>query len=195
MKKIQSLLISAATIMMVACNKDTAEPAPQLSLTQQVNTIPNGNFESWSELLPQSWKTNSCPACVSAFETYIVRKDSGSYQGQFAAKFIYNNFYRATAINKFPLATHPNVLTAYVKCSLYGADTVSVKIRLLKNSMVVDSGQWTGTAPINSYSLVLIPLTNNSPLADSAVISIGGGRRIGYPANNSVLWIDNLLLD
>src|ERR1700761_6714474 len=109
--------------------------------------IPNGNFELWSTAnLPQNWQTNSCPLCTSQYQTYIVQKDSSAYSGIYAAKFIDNHMYAAVASNKFNLSVHPTNLIAYVKCKLYGKDTVSIKIKLFNKTLAVDSGQWYNTS-------------------------------------------------
>ena len=195
MKKTQLLICFVTLISIISCKKDKVIPNPPSTQSQITNSIPNGDFENWNNLLLQSWQTNSCPACVPAFETYIVKQDSTSYHGQFAAKFIYNNLYPATAVNKFSVSTHPTMLSAYVKYSIYGSDTVSVKIKLLHNSITVDSGQWVGTSSVNNYLQILIPITNSASQVDSAIISIHGGHKIGYPSNNSVFWIDDLKIE
>lgn len=193
MKTLKSFGVYFAVFFMASCTKDH-DVAPAVHQPQQTIAVPNGDFESWTYLKPDSWTTNSCPACAPPYETYIVRPDSDSYQGVFAAKFIYNNVYPAYAQNEFPVSIHPTNLTAFVKCNLYGMDTVTIKITLRYHSVAVDSGQWFGTASIGSYSQVNIPVTHNSFLVDSATILIQGGHQIGYPANNTELWVDNVEL-
>jgi len=180
----KSIIILISIIILSACTKDNAK------LIQ----IPNGDFESWTNLLPNNWVTNSCPYCLPAFETYIIQQDTPAYEGKYAAKFIYNNVYAATAENKFALSEHPDYLTANVKCNHFGNDTVSVKIKLLKNSIAVDSGQWLGTSTMINYIQIKIPISQTTTQVDSAVINIKGGNKIGLPANNTELWIDNLEL-
>src|SRR4029077_8481519 len=110
----------------------------------QVIVIPNGDFEDWGGgPLPSIWQTNSCPYCVPPFETYVVQQDSNAaYHGKYAAKFIYNNVFAAFARNRFPIPDHPSMLKAFVKCNMFGADTVLIKIVLFSHATVVDSGQW-----------------------------------------------------
>lgn len=184
----------ASMIYFASCTKDNVIPAQSSNQSQQIIPIPNGDFESWTNILPQNWNTNSCPFCAPSYETYIVQQDSNSFQGAFAAKFIYNNVYAAVAENKFSISTHPNNLTAFVKCNLFGADTVFIKIKVFNNSAAVDSGQWFGIASISNYSQINIPVSQNSSQADSAIISIQGGHQIGFPASNTEFWIDNLIL-
>ncbi len=183
----RALLFAIITIVVTGCSKD--------KIVKQTAIIPNGDFENWDNMpLLLNWKTNSCPACVPSYETYIVQRDPIAYNGKFAAKFVYNNVYAATAENRFKLQTHPLNLTAYAKCNLYGTDSVSIKIKLLKNSIVTDSGQWFGTSSIIKYTKIVIPVTQNSMQADSALISIKGGHKIGYPSKSTEFWVDNLTL-
>jgi hypothetical protein len=189
MKVFKCLIVFSAMVAFAGCKKD------KIVMQTNATVIPNGDFENWDNMsLLENWKTNSCPACVPPFETYIVQRDTNAYHGKFAAKFIYNNVYAAWAENKFKLDGHPASLTAYTKCNLYGNDTVSVKIRLFRNSAVIDSGQWFGTSSINTYTKIVIPISQNSLQADSAQISIKGGHKIGYPSKNTEFWVDYLTL-
>jgi hypothetical protein len=157
-------------------------------------TIPNGDFESWNLNSLQNWETNSCPLCLPAYDTYIVKQESDSYHGQYAAKFIYNNVYTAWAQNKFSIPNHPSNMTSYVKCDLYGADTVSIKINLFYNRVIVDSGQWLGTSSITSYNKINIAITQNSSKVDTALIRIEGGHTFDYPDKSTEFWVDYLTL-
>jgi hypothetical protein len=188
MKKINQIILAAGILAIISCAKDTATEK------KQTIPIPNGGFEIWNNLVLQDWQTNSCPFCAPAYETYIVQQDSAPFNGQFAARFIYNNVYPASAENRFSLTTHPVSLNAHVKCDLYGTDTVYVKIAVLKNSVTVDSGQWYGAVSIPNYSSISIPISQNSSQVDSVVITIEGGHKIGFPSNNTVFWVDNLIL-
>ena len=106
-----------------ACKKD--------SVTEQIIPIPNGDFELWDNM-PNlySWQTNSCPACVPPYETYIVKKVTDVSNGQFATKFIYNNVYNSFANNKFPISLHPTLLTGYIKSTIANGDTATIHIDL-----------------------------------------------------------------
>jgi len=177
----------ALILFCLGCAKDKSSFIP---------LIPNGNFELWSTTnLPQNWQTNSCPLCNSPYQTYIIKKDSGAYNGIYAAKFIDNHIYAAIASNKFNLSVHPTNLIAYVKCNLYGKDTVSIKIKLFNKALAVDSGQWYNTTVISNYVKVVIPISQHSLLIDSALISIKGGHQPGSPINTTEFWIDNLVLN
>ena len=118
----------------------------------QIIHIPNGDFENWDNM-PNLlfWQTNSCPACVPPYETYIIKKVTDAYSGQFAAKFIYNNVYQSWAINKFPISIHPNLLTGYVKANITTGDTAIIHIDLFSGANIVDIGNWYETSSIAKY--------------------------------------------
>jgi hypothetical protein len=180
---------------MVSCSKEAAvQDKPANDKKQQI-TIPNGDFELWDAGLNLSdWKTNSCPLCLPSYETYIVIKDSIAYNGLYAARFIYNNVYTSWAENKFSIPYHPSQLTAYVKCNLVSGDTVMIKIKIFHNSQPTDSGQWMGLNSINAYSPVVIPISQYSALADSALIYIRSGQKTNYPNANTQFWVDDMIL-
>jgi hypothetical protein len=150
-------------------------------------TIPNGDFEQWDNQNLLIWQTNSCPFCVPPFETYIVQKESDAAHGQFAAKFIYNNFYRSVATNKFAISVHPYALTAYIKSNIANGDTAILRVDLFLNNAVVDSGNWLETTSTTYYKKLDIQITQSNPNVDSALITILGGQR-----QNTELFVDNL---
>ncbi|MEO6131731.1 MAG: hypothetical protein ABIQ02_07775, partial [Saprospiraceae bacterium] len=152
--------------------------------------VPNGDFENWDNtLFLQNWQTNSCPVCDPPYESYIIRKDSSSYHGTFAAKFIYNNVFPAQATNGFSISTHPANLTGYVKSKFPAADSASIKVYLFNNGVMVDSGKAFITSSIPNYTKIEIPITSNTVNSDSASIIIRSGTHLG-----SELWIDYLRL-
>jgi hypothetical protein len=151
-------------------------------------TIPNGDFEQWDNnqnLL--IWQTNSCPLCVPPWETYIVQKATDAAHGQFAAKFIYNNIYSSFSINKFAISFHPSGLTAYIKSNIINGDTATLHVDLFSGKNIVDGGNWYETTTTNNYRKLEIPITQTNPKADSALITILGGKKIG-----TEFFIDNL---
>ena len=168
--------------LLVGCTK-TNNP-------QEIIPIPNGDFENWDNSLTLlSWQANSCPLCVQAIERYIVIKDPNSYNGLFAAKFIYNNSFTAWAINNFSIPKHPSIMTGYVKSNMISMDTVRINISLYKNMVLVDSGSWVNVSSIANYTKIDIPISQNSSDADSALIRIEGGKKTG-----TEFWVDNLYL-
>ena len=157
---------------------------------QEIIPIPNGDFEYWSsgpELF--NWQTNSCTICTKPIDEYVVKQDADASHGNFAAKFIYNYVYVAMATNKFSIPKHPSAMTGYVKIKMAGSDNTLIKIDLFKNSILIDSGNWTGTSSIANYTRIDIPITQLNSEADSALITIKGGKKPG-----TVFWIDNLSL-
>src|SRR6185312_4531167 len=187
MKRVEFFIAIVLTLALSACVKSALAPPSQYK-------IPNCDFESWTaddEL--KEWKTNSCPACVPAFNTYIVQKTSEAYHGQYAAKFLYNGVYSAAASAKFAVTGHPVELTGYVKCQLYANDTAFIKVRVFKANIVVDSGIWKSTELINKYTVFSLPITQSTATADSVSISIRGGQRT-TDGGSSTLWVDYLSL-
>jgi hypothetical protein len=186
MEKLKIFIVLISVFGFLSCSKD--------NVNQQTILIPNGDFENWNTGWLQNWETNSCPPCVPPYDPYVIKQDSSAYHGQYAAKFIYNNVYAAWAQNKFSVPKHPSNLTSYVKCDLYGSDTVSIKIKLFYNGAIVDSGQWLGTSSIGNYKKIDIPITQNSSKVDTALIRIEGGHKLGYPNKNTEFWVDYLTL-
>ncbi len=186
MKKTFLLIILIAIVALQSCKKGA--PGPQF-------TIPNSDFENWtSDDYLQDWTSNSCPACVPPFETYIVQKTTEAYHGRYAANLVYNGVYAAYISNKFAVTGHPSALSGYAKCQLYGDDTVSVKVRVYNANVVVDSGQWLSTASLSSYKPFTVNLTHSSAHADSVLILIKGGNKMDSNHNGSALWVDYLSL-
>lgn len=192
MKTINALFLFTAAIGFVSCTSDiNVQPQPSVASIP----VPNGDFEMWSTQLPVAWETNSCPPCVPAYETYIVQQDTDAYQGQYAAKFIYNNVYPARAENHFSISRHPEELNAFVKCNLAANDSVHISVTLFHNNVAVDDGDWYGTTSITSYTQIQVPISQNAAQADSVSIVIEGGHINAYPFNNTELWIDAVSLD
>jgi hypothetical protein len=189
MKTFKTLLLFSIAFCAISCSKD----APVIVPTPQQAAVPNGGFETWTNMLPVNWNTNSCPACVPPYETYIVQQDSSAYQGQFAAKFIYNNVYAAWAKNGFVISAHPTQLSAFVKCNLIPTDSVLMCVKLYHNNVEVDNGEWYGTSSIANYTQVIIPISQNAVQADSASIYIEGGHRSGT-SGNTEFWVDDVEL-
>jgi hypothetical protein len=153
----------------------------------QMFPIPNGNFENWTNESLLDWQTNSCPAYVPPYETYVVQKITDSYSGKFAAKFIYNKVYKSWAYNKFSINDWPAKLIGYVRSKIANADTVMIQVALFSGTDKIESGNWYGTSSIVNYKKIEIPLSSSSSPADSASIKIVGGGQ-----ENTELYIDNL---
>jgi len=192
MKTIHAFLLLAAAFGITSCTKDNnVQPGP-LALTI---AVPNGDFETWSNVLPADWETNSCPLCLPPYDMYLVRQDTSAYQGQFAAKFIYNNVFPSVAANGFAISSHPVDLKAYVKCNLATNDSVRITVTLFNNNVVVDNGEWYGTISYANYTQIQVPISQNATQADSVSIYIEGGHVNASPLPNTELWVDEVTLD
>jgi hypothetical protein len=170
-------------IIIAGCTKDN---------TPREIIIPNGDFEKWNTIpKPEDWEASGCPPCLPPFDTYIVKQVTDASHGQYAAKFIFNGYWLAFAENKFAVPYHPSILSAYFKCDMDASaiDTTSIKISLLKNGIIVDSGKWTGITPRAAYTKLNIPISQSATTVDSALIRIQGGIN-----KNTILWVDNLTL-
>ncbi len=181
MKTLKLIIGLLFMLTLFSCKKD--------GVIKQVIPIPNGNFELWDNM-PNllSWKTNSCPACVPPYETYIIKKVSDVSNGNFAAQFIYNNVYQSKANNKFPILLHPSALTGYIKSTITNGDTATIHIDLFSGTDIIDSGNWYETSSTLNYTKIEIPLSQTHRIADSAEISILGGRK-----QQTELYVDNLV--
>ncbi len=180
----KAIKFSIATLFMLtffACKKD--------NVNQQIIPIPNGDFELWDNM-PNlySWQTNSCPACVPPYETYIVKKVTDVSNGQFAAKFIYNNLYNSFANNIFPISLHPTLLTGYIKSTIANGDTATIHIDLFSGNNIIDKGNFYETSSNQTYRKIEIPISQNSLTVDSALIKIIGGKK-----QATELYVDNLV--
>jgi len=180
MKTLKLFLSFLFLLGYMSCKKDTLNP-------QTIN-IPNGDFENWDGDILLVWQTNNCLLCVPPYETYIVQKTTDAYSGKFAAKFVYNNVYKSSAYNKFPITIHPSMLTGYVKSSVANGDTTTIHIDLFSGTNIVDSGNWYGTSSISNYKKIEIPISQTSSTVDSASIKIVGGGK-----QNTELIVDDLV--
>jgi len=168
-------------LSLFSCRKDASN--------QQIIPIPNGDFELWDNM-PKlyNWQTNSCPACLPSYATYIVQKMTDAAHGQYAAKFIYNGVYSSLANNKFPISLHPALLSGYIKANVANGDTATIHVDLFSGSSIVDGGNYYATSSIADYKKIEIPISQVSPTVDSALIKIIGGKK-----QNTELYVDNLV--
>jgi hypothetical protein len=177
----------------MACKKNTTNSSA--APTNQI-AVPNGGFENWNtQLRPLNWYTNGCPLCQGApFDEYVVRRDTQNIcSGSYSAQFYYNWNFQAYAKNKFAIANHPTYLQAYVKDTmLSSADSVLIKVDVFYQKHHVDSGIWVGTSPIKTFTILNIPISQNTTHADTVIITIRG-QCFGRPYSSS-LWVDNVSL-
>lgn len=182
MKHLKFYLSFLLVLAFGSCKKDSS--------VQQIMAVPNGDFELWdSDLNLISWRTNSCPACLPPYDTYVVKKVTDAYSGQFSAKFIYNNVYQSFANNKFAISDHPSNLTVYIKSNITSGDTATIHVDLFAGANIVDSGNFYETTSTANYKKIDIPISQTSSVADSATIKIVGGKK-----QNTELYIDDMVL-
>jgi hypothetical protein len=155
--------------------------------------IPNNDFEFWSLVgwhdEPIGWTTNNPQIPCS-----LVSEDTIAYHGVYAMKLENVDNCQAIARTKFSITNHPLNLIAFQKCSLADSDTVSIRITILLNGIEVDNGYWMSTVSVGNYIQINIPISQNSTLADTALIEVKGGNRIEN-FQGSQLTIDYLFFD
>src|ERR1019366_5218646 len=147
--------------------------------------IPNSDMENWNtDPVLLDWETNSLPLTVPVWDPYVVKKDSGSYTGNWAADLYGNGVFKAWAKNTFAVQTRPDHLSLYYKLlfapcvndsGYFQKDTASVLVELLHNGAVVDMGYWQSTIKNLSYAQLIIPLSQNATIFDSCRITMTGG--------------------
>ena len=183
MKAKALFMIMLLVQIFLSCKKQAAN--------QQITPIPNGDFEQWDEMSNlKIWQTNSCPACVPPYETYIVQKVTDAANGQFAARFIYNNIYRSYANNKFSVFSHPGLLSGYIKSNIASGDTAFIFIDLFSGNNIVDKGYFYETSSNANYRKIKIQISQTNTIVDSALIKIIGGKK-----QNTELFVDNLVFE
>jgi hypothetical protein len=147
---------------------------------------PNAGMENWStDPLLLNWNTNSYPLTLPPYEPYIVRKDSDSYAGNWAANLYANGVFKAFAKTTFQANGHPVNLSLHYKLTFAPCvndpdypekDTASVLVELFSQGIVVDQGSWFGVASVTDYTFLQIPITRNVENVDSCRITLWGGK-------------------
>ena len=154
-------------------------------------TIPNGDFELWdSQPKLLNWQTNSCPLCMVQMNMYLVQKDSLAYTGQWAAGFVSNFSFPGIAQQTFAIDEPTHVLSATIRSNISAGDTASIKVYLISNKQVFDSGIWYETSSTPQYKTITIPFTPvTGIMPDSAKIIITGCKKV-----TSSFTVDHLYL-
>ena len=157
-----------------------------LSLFSQ---IPNSDMENWTSAPTLiGWETNSQPFTLPPFDPYIVKKDSISYTGKWAADLHANGVFKAWAKTIFAVQTHPDHLSLYyrlffapcVNDSNYPTkDTASILVELLNQGSTVDMGFWQSSIANFDYTQLIIPISQNAATFDSCRITLMGGDVLG----------------
>lgn len=143
-----------------------------------VDSIPNAGFEVWNIFSwftnPRDWQTNNTSLLAAT-----VEMDGNSYAGNYAMKLINSGSLIPEASTKFYMQEHPLTLTGYVRNEIINNDSAYVRVRLFQNGLQVDSGVQSFFGGINpNYHSFIIPLSQNSLMADSCEITIIGGQQI-----------------
>jgi hypothetical protein len=148
-----------------------------LVIQTKAQTIPNGDFENWTYLELNDWKTNSCPQCDPPYNTYIVIQDSDACHGVYSAMFIYNKVYPAWAEIKFATTVHPINLYACIKSKVEPNDSATIDIMIYYNGEIVDEGHLINKSSISHYTNIIIPISQYKTNVDSIDIKITGGNK------------------
>jgi hypothetical protein len=150
--------------------------------------IPNGDFESWDGInVLQQWQTNSCPPCVPAYDSYVIKKVTDAEQGQFAAKFIYNSVFRSLSELKFPISEYPSLLTGYVRSTIASGDTAFIQVDLFDGRNIIETVKYLETSSTARYKKIQVQFNRTGMTVDSAYIRIEGGK-----AQGTEFTVDNL---
>ena len=150
--------------------------------------IPNSDFENWT-ITPLWEELDGWTSFYGDFVVPCISKDTDSYSGSFAAYF--NNFsIPSYAYTSFPLSAKPGLLRAFVKANVAAGDSIYIRVVLYHSSEATDSGKWVGYSNLDNYTEVTIPISQNNPDADSALVDIRGGNN-----SNTDMLVDNLSLD
>ena len=170
--------------------------------------IPNSDMENWTfQPTLIGWETNSQPLTTPPIDPYVVKKDSDRYSGNWAADLHANGQFKAWATTIFAVPSHPNHLSLYYKLvfppcvndtNYAQKDTATVKVTLMHNGAVVDSGFWQSSISQMTYGQLLVPLSQNSSVFDSCRITLTGGNVLGgcgFVAASTEFKVDHLELD
>lgn len=139
------------------------------------DSIPNAGFESWlfSQWfpVPSGWQTNN-----SHIMAATVVPDSNPKSGLLGMRLTNQGALRPHASAEFAVTQTHSDVGVYVHPFLMNNDSALIEVRFYYNSQLVDSGFATiynGILP--GYFVVIVPITQNSSLADTCRISIYGG--------------------
>src|ERR1700756_3301773 len=76
--------------------------------------IPNSDMENWdNQPILLDWETNSRPLTLPPYDPYVVKKDTDSYSGKFAADLFANGVFKAWVKTTFAVQLHPHHLSLY----------------------------------------------------------------------------------
>ncbi|MES2654380.1 MAG: T9SS type A sorting domain-containing protein [Bacteroidota bacterium] len=191
-----------------------------LTLSVVKAQLPNPSFETWktqslglfSVSNPTGWNTSNLFSrfngnkgdlpvvkitdAQAGSAAIILRTITDTAGNKEAALIITGtlNLLTGESTDKFKLEGKPTTLKLYYKFSNTVKEEFSVIVMTTKNGMTVGSGLYTDSANVNNYTLLEIPIDQNSTdIPDSASISIMVGNGSTAPAG-AALYIDNMSL-
>ena len=186
-----------------------------IALSIDAQSIPNGNFESWTVLSFEQPKNYLWSTNTEAFRkglSFNVTKSTDAYHGNFAAKMTTvisstdtmpgiflnvnpKNGDPATWNGGFPYSEKPIGIRGYYKCAIASPDTGFIMVFCYKGGVNIGQyGMWfNGTK--NTYTLFSV--TFNPPLAQTpdTIIIGAGSSNWQYPSNmrnGSMLLLDSI---
>ena len=126
--------------------------------------------------------------------TILVRKDTiNPFHGENAMLLMQNWAHSSWAQTIFPNTNHPTSLLAHVQYNAY--DAVSIRIELLNNGVVVDTGYWSiSDSTNNDWTEITIPISQTTSDVTETRILIKGGGVPGPADETSALAVDQLSL-
>ena len=182
--------------------------ADYLLLTGTSLTVPNYDFEDWSdfyEIKPVSWFSNNYNNQIEDTTKWPVVRTTDAVSGLYAAK-IRNHVTPLDTISgrinsgnnynsKFKVSARHQVLTGYFKYFPENNDSLSITVMMFKNNLQIGAGylQHSSTEPLYKSFIIFINYSHPTDIPDSASISIQAYKF--RARGNSVLYIDNLNFD
>lgn len=142
-----------------------------LKVQSQPQPLPNGGFESWIFMggwfeNPEFWQTNN-----NQIMTAFVEKDTNAYMGQYAMKV--NTQGHAKAGFKFMQSLLG--ISGMVKTNIINPDTVIIKARFFLGGVAVDSGAWSGTLSLPSWTSFFVMRSGPTGMNDSVEVEVSSG--------------------
>ena len=170
--------------------------------------IPNNGMEFWTGS-PQliDWVTNSYPLTMPPYDPYIVRQDTNSHSGKYAATFFGNGILTPTATTTFPLGNQaPTHLRFWYRLlfppcvndpGFSDKDTAFVRLEVLHQGQVVQSVLWQSSVSQLDFFSVVLPIPAVTSPFDSCRITLLGGKvygGCGFAPDGTRFSVDDLSL-
>jgi hypothetical protein len=153
------------------------------------------------------WTTNSYPLTMPPYDPYIVRQDTNSHSGKYAATFFGNGILTPTATTTFPLGNQsPTHLRFWYRLlfppcvndpGFTEKDTAFVRLDILHQGQVVQTALWQSTLSQLDYTPVYLPVPAVTSSFDSCRITLLGGKvygGCGFAPAGTAFSLDDLAL-